>query len=93
VATLIDLRAAGRVPAYAAPRAPQNFSSGSFDAPHAAQRITSAAPHSAQKRRAARLSHSHDGQGIEDLPPGGPYHNRRGRAKRNAGASTERTTT
>jgi hypothetical protein len=45
----------------AAPQPPQNFSPGWFAASHDAQRAASAAPHSAQKRRSARLSWSQDG--------------------------------
>ena len=60
-----------------APQPPQNFSPGSFAAPHAAQLETSAAPHSAQKRRSGRLSWSQDGQRTVPLGPmffesGGP---------------------
>jgi hypothetical protein len=46
---------------------PQNFSPGSFDAPHAAHSAASVAPHSAQKRRSARLSWWQDGQRIGSL--------------------------
>jgi len=43
------------------PQPPQNFSDGSFDTPQR-QITTSTAPHSAQKRRSARLSQRQHGQ-------------------------------
>jgi hypothetical protein len=49
------------------PQPPQNFSPGWFDAPHAAHGAASAAPHSAQKRRSARLSWLQDEQCMTSL--------------------------
>jgi len=52
----------------AVPHSPQNFSPGSFDAPHRAHCVLSAAPHSAQKRRPSRLSVPHLPQRISYAP-------------------------
>src|SRR5262249_17289940 len=70
------------------PQRPQNFSPGSFDAPHAAHSAPSAAPHSAQKRRSGRLSRSQDGQRIAECLACGDYH--AGRTARN-GARGEKS--
>ena len=72
-----DAPDAGAAVGSRAPQPPQNFSPGSFDAPHAAQRAASAAPHSAQKRRSGRLSWLQDGQRTVPFAPmlfesGGP---------------------
>src|SRR5262249_22887885 len=61
-------------PPRAAPQAPQNFSPGSFGAPHTGHGAPSAAPHSAQKRRSARLSWLQDGQCIAVCLGYGDYH-------------------
>jgi hypothetical protein len=61
------------------------------DAPHDAQGAASAVPHSAEKRRSARLSWSQDGQRIPCLLARGDYHTLRGlRKERSAFRTTRR---
>jgi hypothetical protein len=52
------------LPVSAAPHSPQNFSAGSFSAPHDAHRAFRGAPHSAQNFLPSRFSVAHFEQRI-----------------------------